>query len=268
MIKILKEPQVSLVIKPSIDWESFNKFLENNYNTTLVLDEEGHAHKSHDGDMAPMLCGKSCYKAWAVGRKNPREYLKHIIESGHGSVLEHANFGFVVISTRAIINEVLRHRAGWAYSQESQRFCDERENAFIMPKSIQGQVLSEDIWTESMQFAQERYIQLVDNLMGRYKNHEDYKDLSPTDLRKKVREAARGVLPNDTASVIHMTGNIRAIRHFLEMRSSKHAEVGIRMVADKLYEIMLKECPILFGDYTKVSLPDGTFELTTQFTKV
>jgi thymidylate synthase (FAD) len=265
-IKVLREPLVELVIKPQIQWGHLDCFLEENYNTEFKL--EGPREEYSDGDIIPMACGKACYKAWGVGRKDPKEYLKHIIESGHGSVLEHAVYGFIFVTTRAITHEIVRHRAGFAFSQESQRFCDERENAFIMPYSIQGQVQSEDLWREAMESAQASYIQLVDVLMKRYKDNPEYKDLNPTDLRKKVREAARGVLPNDTASVIHVTANVRGWRHFIEMRASRHAEVGIRMVANQVYDCLASACPILFGDYVEATLPDGTFELTTPFSKV
>lgn len=269
-MKILKRPLVELIIKPFIEWDKFDKFLDKNYNKTLVLDEKGISHKRnhYDGDMIPMLAGKTCYKSWSVGKSNPAEYLQHIIEMGHGSVLEHANFGMVVTTTRAITHEIVRHRSGWAYSQESQRFCDEKDNAFIMPLSIQGVPQAEEIWTRSMENALNDYIALTDALFAEYSVHPLFKDWPKTDLRKKVREASRGVLPNDTATLIHMTGNIRAWRHFLEMRSSSHAEAGIRMVANEVYSKLLEECPILFGDYEKNLLPDGTFELTTKFKKV
>jgi thymidylate synthase (FAD) len=105
-------------------------------------------------------------------------------------------------------------------------------------------------------------------LMGRFMNDPDFKDLSKTDMRKKVREASRGVLPNDTSTVLHCTANVRSWRHFIEMRSSRHAEAGIRLYADRIWELLVAECPILFGDYERVLLKDGTFELTTKHTKV
>lgn len=272
-MKILKEPVVELVIRPTINWQSYAKFLKSNFGIDepmgLSLDEMSKYHASGwHGDAIPMVCAKSCYKAWATGRKNIKDYLEHILESGHGSVLEHANFGFVIITTRAITHEIVRHRAGFAFSQESQRFCDEKDNAFIMPLSIQGNQESENAWVQQIQSALDSYIKVTDLLNDRYSSDSTFSGLSKTDLRKKVREASRGLLPNDTASVIHVTANIRALRHFIEMRANRHAEAGIRIVANKMYDIMIKECPILFSDYTKEELPDGTYHIEAKAKKV
>jgi thymidylate synthase (FAD) len=89
-----------------------------------------------------------------------------------------------------------------------------------------------------------------------------------TTRRKAARQAARSVLPNATETKIFVTANARALRHFLEMRGSTHAEPEIRKLACRVLDVMQKESPNLFGDYTKVPLPDGTFEVTTHFMKV
>ena len=62
--------------------------------------------------------------------------------------------------------------------------------------------------------------------------------------------------------------NARALRHFLEMRGSAHAEPEIRKLATAILDVLQKDSANLFGDYQKVPLPDGTFELTTQYKKV
>ncbi len=265
-MKILRRPDLSLFIRPAIDWKAFADFLERNFGIKepmgLQLDEASTEHAlKHPGDAIPMACAKSCYKAWVVGRKNIWEYLENIKGEGHGSVLEHSYFGFITMTTRCIANEIVRHRAGFAYSQESQRFCDEKDNSFIMPLSVQGDEASEIIWTEHMGTSLTNYVRLTDQLMDRYMNDPDFKDMEKRDLRKKVREASRGVLPNDTSTVLHATANIRSWRHFIEMRSSRHAEAGIRLYADRIWELLVAECPILFGDYEKIPLKDGTFEL-------
>ena len=75
-------------------------------------------------------------------------------------------------------------------------------------------------------------------------------------------------MPNATETKIFVTANARALRHFLEQRGSSFAEPEIRKLAGKLLDVLQKDAPNLFGDYAKVALPDGTFELTTQFKKV
>ena len=76
------------------------------------------------------------------------------------------------------------------------------------------------------------------------------------------------MLPNATETKIFVTVNARALRHFIELRGSRHAETEIRKLAVALLEIMKREAPHLFGDYELTALPDGTFEATTSFHKV
>jgi thymidylate synthase (FAD) len=75
-------------------------------------------------------------------------------------------------------------------------------------------------------------------------------------------------LPNATETKIFVTVNARALRHFFEQRGSRHAEPEIRKLAVAIHACLVKHAPNLFGDYQRVALPDGTFELTTKFPKV
>jgi thymidylate synthase (FAD) len=93
-------------------------------------------------------------------------------------------------------------------------------------------------------------------------------DADRTTRRKSARQAARSVLPNATETKIFVTANARALRHFLEQRGSRHAEPEIRKLANAIHAIMVKASPNLFGDYERIALPDGTFELQTQFKKI
>jgi thymidylate synthase (FAD) len=89
-----------------------------------------------------------------------------------------------------------------------------------------------------------------------------------TARRKAARQAARSVLPNATETKIFVTANARAIRHFLEQRGARAAETEIRKLANALLRIMRQESPNLFNDYREIPLPDGTFEIVTDYRKV
>jgi thymidylate synthase (FAD) len=86
--------------------------------------------------------------------------------------------------------------------------------------------------------------------------------LHGTELRKAARQAARSVLPNATETKIQLTGNVRAWRELLVKRGSRHAEPEIRKLANAILELLHGESPLLFGDFTRSRLPDGTDELT------
>ena len=76
------------------------------------------------------------------------------------------------------------------------------------------------------------------------------------------------MLPNATETMIFVTANARALRHFIELRGSEFAETEIRLVALEFLRIMQKEAPNLFKDYRIETLPDGTEVARTDFEKV
>jgi thymidylate synthase (FAD) len=88
-----------------------------------------------------------------------------------------------------------------------------------------------------------------------------------TDARKKVQQTARSLLPNETEAPMVFTGNVRALRHIVEMRADEHAESEIRNLAVKLFLCLATADPILFDDYKLQSLPDGTHKVTTEYRK-
>ncbi|MCW5828195.1 MAG: FAD-dependent thymidylate synthase [Deltaproteobacteria bacterium] len=208
--------------------------------------------------------GRVCYMSYGKGRKTNREYIAHIIESGHGSVLEHAQFSFCFEGiSRSLTHELIRHRAGFAYSQLSQRYVDESYAAFIEPDDIADDPELHAKWLACVEHCQKTYTDLVEALMKKNAHVE-----AATDRRKLSRQAARSVLPNATETKIIVTANARAWRHFIELRGSAHADVEIRKLAVGVLRILQKEAPSLFGDYTIAKLADGSETTDTPHRKV
>jgi thymidylate synthase (FAD) len=191
-------------------------------------------------------------------------YLQHILEVGHGSVLEHAVFNLLIVgASRSFTHELVRHRAGFGYSQLSQRYVDESTADFVEPDCIGDDPKLHEVWLHAVEKCHEAYSILVEGLMGKYADMED-----KTLRRKMARQAARSILPNATETKIFVTANARALRHFVELRCNEHAEVEIRKVAAAVLHALKKEAPNLFGDYEFVKLSDGTEAAKTQHSKV
>ena len=91
---------------------------------------------------------------------------------------------------------------------------------------------------------------------------------SKIDRRKAVRQTARAALPNATETKIFATGNVRAWRHFIEMRAAIFADWEIRILAIEVLKRLQEEAPLLFGDFTIEQLPDGTEIATPAYSKV
>ena len=88
------------------------------------------------------------------------------------------------------------------------------------------------------------------------------------DRRKAVRQAARAVLPNATETKIFVTANVRAWRHFIEMRGAAYADWEIRKLALMILDILKSEAPLLFGDFEINEMPDGTQTTAPKYSKV
>ncbi|MFM1802955.1 MAG: hypothetical protein RJA81_2307, partial [Planctomycetota bacterium] len=179
-------------------------------------------------------------------------------------VLEHAVFSLLITGvSRSLTHELVRHRAGFGYSQLSQRFVDESECSFVIPPVIGEDPDLKAIWMEAVRSAQDSYQKLSDGLAAKMSDIED-----KTLRRKRAREAARSVLPNATETKIFVTGNGRALRHFIEMRGDVAADMEIRRLAVAVLKVLQAASPNLFGDYELVETEDGIQAVKTPFRKV
>lgn len=257
-MRILRDPEVYLVGRQESHEAEVERFLA----------DHGVAWQT-DTDVAAEslveVAGRVCYMSFARPRPGGNHaYIKHILEVGHGSVLEHAVWNFLITGvSRSFTHELVRHRAGMGYSQLSQRYVDESVAEYVEPDCIAQDPECHAIWQRTIEAAHSGYQELVSRLSERFSDETD-----KTLRRKKARQAARSVLPNATETKIFVTANARALRHFIEMRGSRHAEDEIRKVAVAMLRILQRESPNLFGDYVLDPLPDGTFEVSTPFRKV
>src|SRR6478736_4607772 len=150
---------------------------------------------STDGERLAEFAGRLCYMSQhnPAGRST-RDYLENIKKQGHGSVLEHANYSLLLEGvSRSLTHELVRHRAGFAYSQLSQRYVDESDASFVIPPAMIGDESLEGAWRDQVESAQTTYVNFVGELMERYGWVAD-----KVHRRKMAREAARAVLPNAT----------------------------------------------------------------------
>ncbi len=257
-IRILREPSVYLVGRQTINERELDGFLSD-HGVSWQTDTEVAAEHLTE------VAGRVCYMSFAKPRPGGNKvYLDHILEVGHGSVLEHAVWNFIIAGvSRTLTHELVRHRAGWAYSQLSQRYVDESVAEYVEPDCIAENPELHQIWLEAVSRSHQAYIKLAEGLQEAFRDEPD-----KTLRRKLARQAARSILPNATETKIFVSANARALRHFIELRGSRHAEVEIRKLAVKVLEIMKTEAPHIFGDYQLVPLPDGTFEATTDHRKV
>jgi thymidylate synthase (FAD) len=239
-MNIITKPTVYLVGKQLGSVTEMDRFLGDHgvpeFSTTAQSDSEALVE----------IAGRLCYMSFANPRPGGNKaYIEHILEVGHGSVLEHAVFSMIFTGvSRSLTHELVRHRAGMSYSQLSQRYVD--EVVFVRPPGIKPDSGAELVWTSNIALALASYKSLIETL-----EYNDFADIDNKTLRRKrARETARSVLPNCTETKIFVTGNARAWRHFLELRGSIHADAEIQRLAIAVLDVLQKESPNLFGDYT------------------
>lgn len=218
-----------------------------------------------DGERLAEFAGRLCYMSQhnPAGRSTA-EYLENIKRQRHGSVLEHASYGLLLEGvSRSLTHELVRHRAGTAMSQLSQRYVDESEANFVVPPAVIGDAELEAAWRAQVEAAQATYVALVERLMERYRWVDD-----KVHRRKMAREAARGVLPNSTETKILFTANARAWRAILEMRGGEAAELEIRRLAVAVLRVLQDAAPAFFGDFEVYEAADRREALRVAHSKV
>lgn len=257
-MRLISSPKVYVVGRQNVDSEAVSQFLSDN-------EISWESSSFVPAEVLTEAAGRLCYMSFEKPRPGGNKaYLDHIKDVGHGSVLEHAVWNLLITGvSRSLTHELVRHRAGMSYSQLSQRYVDESVAEYVIPDIVANDPDLFTLWTQSIDVLHEAYIQLVAGIESRLPTA-----LDSTTRRKMARQAARSVLPNATETKIFVTANARALRHFIELRGSRHAEPEIRKLAIAILDIMQVESPNIFGDYRKVALPDGTFEIVTDTPKV
>lgn len=203
-----------------------------------------------DGERLCEFYGRLCYRSFEPGlnpnvtrvRQGNAPYMANILASGHGSVLEHATVNFVFADvSRVFTHELVRHRAGTAISQESLRYVRLDSLSAWAPTHIRESEEAMEIFVRTMEQLEELQRQLAEL----YQIDEE----SAFDRKKKLTSAFRRMAPIGLATSVGWTCNFRTLRHVLEVRTDPHAEEEIRLVFGKVFDIVRKRYPNVFGDY-------------------
>jgi thymidylate synthase (FAD) len=200
-----------------------------------------------DAERLIEFAGRICYMSFGP-RQSPRDnssYIRHLIDQGHESVLEHGSWTFLLDGvSRSFTHQLVRHRIGFSFSQLSQQYYDHSEAEFLPPPGIENSPAAVAAWRAAIEAARAAYhtieAQLRANPGHGYAGRE---------WLRLVRSAARSVLPNATLTKIVVTANGRALRHFLALRGSTAGDLEMRHVAGLIYAMLLDEAPALVRDF-------------------
>jgi thymidylate synthase (FAD) len=244
-------PSVFLIARPSVDLDGLRGYLQDVGGESWLtrrLEEAG--GEPNAGELVVEFAGRACYRSWEPGlnanvtrvRTDQREYFANILRSAHGSVLEHANYSFVLRNvSRVFTHELVRHRAGSAFSQESLRYVRLTDIGFRVPPALEPvreQVLAIVEQLEEFQLSAAKELGIDEEGV-------------PFHVKKEVTSALRRLAPIGLSTDIVWSANARTLRHVIEMRTSDGAEEELRFVFDKIAVMMQTEAPGLFQDFTR-----------------
>jgi thymidylate synthase (FAD) len=245
------KPTVFLIARPAVDVEGMRGYLDDVGGTSWL---EGRLEESagapNPGELLVEFAGRACYRSWEPGlnanvkrvRTDRAEYFENILKSGHGSVLEHANYSFALRNcSRVLTHELVRHRAGSAFSQESLRYVRLTDIGFRVPEVLEP--------------IRERALEIVEQLEEFQRDAAERLGLDddgvPFHVKKEVTSALRRLAPLGLSTDIIWTANVRTLRHVIEMRTDRSAEEELRSVFDDIAQIAKREAPNLFADFER-----------------
>lgn len=243
-------PQVHLVSGPALDYEAIEDYLKTVGGESWL--ERLYKEGDDDAQNLVEFAGRFCYRSWEPGlnpnvtriREDQGDYLANLLSSFHGSVLEHAQFTFALHNvSRVLTHELVRHRVGTAISQESLRFVRLDDLPFWFPEWAKE---DEELYEKAL-----RLIGQMEDFQIWMAGHFGFDDGTRTFSHKKAKTSfMRRFAPEGLGTGLVWSANIRTLRHTVETRTAEGAEEEIRLVFDRIGQLMQQECPLLFGDYT------------------
>jgi thymidylate synthase (FAD) len=262
MIKV--EPKVFLVAYTQLDEDGVAAWLKHVGGLKALDHIDG-----DDGEQLVELAGRNCYRSFDVGlnpniskvRTDSEKYHANILESAHGSVMEHPSISFAFEDvSRVFTHELVRHRAGMAFSQVSLRYVRLDNLRFWIPDIIADNPEAMEVFAEVIEKCEWGQKELA-----RIYSIDEMKDFHQ---KKQLTSAFRRIAPIGVATGIATTFNLRALRWVIQMRTSPVAEVEIRKVFCEVYDVAKEKYPFLFQDFERISTDDGLYECRPVHNKV
>jgi thymidylate synthase (FAD) len=288
----LVTPEVYLVGYSGIDRPGLEAYLKATDNLAF-LEDLGKAVRRglSDGEILTSFYAKLCYNSLTPGKNDNLTGVRDIegnligtMEQAHGSVWEHCNLNFAVHNASRVCEiELCRHRAGTAFSILSGRYFRSNNIDLVFDPILDP---LKDLITEGIQRREQEYTLLCDamgmngedgvrNALTRmfvFESPPTESDvnswvnriggLAKTRDQKKVRTSAlRRLMPEGRAKEIGFSVNLRAVKHIVMMRTSRHSEWEIREVFGQVYRILKDKFPLLFYGAKEMTV-DGQLEVS------
>ena len=179
------------------------------------------------------------------------KFINMLMDLGHESPVEHVVFTFGVEGvSRVLTHQLVRHRIGCSYSQQSQRYVKLNQFEYIIPPEIQKVQKAREKFIEAMEYDQKVYDEISGILFKehyeKYINSGENEKTAARLAEKTSIEDARYIFPNACETKIVFTMSARALFNFFRERCCNRAQWEIRAMAEEMLKQVKEVAPILF----------------------
>ena len=152
--------------------------------------------------------------------------VKQVLSSGHQSIAEHVYFTFTIEGiSRACSHQLVRHRAGIVFSQQSQRYVEIKESLQEL-----RDIREHGGVAETAGIVEKYFVPSQDGMSGlKYAELDclvEYRRL--IEEESMTPEDARAILPNATKTNLVMSCNLRELMHMSNLRLCTRAQAEVR----------------------------------------
>jgi len=181
-----------------------------------------------------------CARVSSPKQDNPKidKLIEYCIKHKHWSIFEMANMVVEIVTSRAIAQQILRHRS-FSFQEFSQRYAEAQAFEQVKPrrqdvKNRQNSV--DDLGPETRDWFAAAYEKITTQASELYQEA----------LTKNIaKESARFLLPLHTQTKLYMNGNIRSWIHYIELRSGHGTQKEHQDIALAIKEIFKQQLPII-----------------------
>lgn len=267
MAKPFTNIRVFRIAQTTVNPDAVKAWLHDMGADEFLAEYEGGAHDGiSDPAFLVALAAKQCYMAFQTDlnpnltkvRKDMVEYLDNVLKQSHGSVLEHAVFTYAINGcSRVFTGENNRHKAGTAISERSMRFVRYENIEYYVPGCFRddyendspemiGKKRSSRAVMQSEFASQERAMKDFAEIWAEELAGKDFH------IKKVLTSAFRRVIGMGIATGGVWSGNLRALRHMIAMRTAPGAEEEIVDVYQQIGRDLIAQCVEIFGDFKDV----------------
>jgi len=182
-----------------------------------------------------------CARVSSPNQDNPNisGLLKYMIREGHWSPFEMANMVVEITTSRAIAQQILRHRS-FSFQEFSQRYASVRN--YILYGARRQDETNRQNSIDDMNQEDKQWFAAAQTNAAEYAF-----ELYELALKKGIaKESARFILPLSTETKLYMNGTLRSWIHYIQLRSPEHGTQKEHAdIVAEIKKIFVEQFPVI-----------------------